>query len=75
MKYFIDQGQKKKNLIISTREDEAIGIATGFALSKLRPKGAKIKNKTANSAGMNDGNENKICKQTMAGKICFCQGL
>ena len=33
MKYFIDQGQKKKNLIITTREDEAIGIATGFALS------------------------------------------
>jgi len=34
MKYFIDQGLKYKKVLITTREDEAIGIATGFALSK-----------------------------------------
>ena len=34
MKYFIDQGLKHKKVLITTREDEAIGIATGFALSK-----------------------------------------
>lgn len=34
MKYFIDQGLKKKCLTIATREDEAIGIATGMVLSK-----------------------------------------
>ena len=34
MKYFIDQGLKCKKVLITTREDEAIGIAAGFALSK-----------------------------------------
>ena len=34
MKYFIDQGLKYKKVLITTREDEAVGIATGFALSK-----------------------------------------
>ena len=34
MKYFIDQGFKRKKVLITTREEEAIGIATGFALSK-----------------------------------------
>jgi len=34
MKYFIDQGLKKKRVIIATREEEAIGIATGMVLSK-----------------------------------------
>ena len=34
MKYFIDQGLKYKKILITTREDEAIGIAAGFALSK-----------------------------------------
>ena len=33
MKYFIDQGFKHNKILIATREDEAIGIATGFALS------------------------------------------
>ena len=34
MKYFIEQGLKYKKVLITTREDEAIGIAAGFALSK-----------------------------------------
>ena len=34
MKHFIDQGFKRKRVLIATREDEAIGIASGFALSK-----------------------------------------
>ena len=34
MKYFISQGLKKKKIIITTREDEAIGIAAGMSLSK-----------------------------------------
>ena len=34
MKYFIDQGFKRKKILITTREEEAIGIATGFTLSK-----------------------------------------
>ena len=34
MKYFIDQGFKRKKILIATREEEAIGIASGFALSK-----------------------------------------
>ena len=34
MKYFIEQGLKHKKVLITTREDEAIGIAAGFALSK-----------------------------------------
>ena len=36
MKYFIDQGFKCKKVLITTREDEAIGIASGFALSKSK---------------------------------------
>ena len=34
MKYFVDQGIKKKQVIIATREEEAIGIAIGMSLSK-----------------------------------------
>jgi len=34
LKHFIDECQKNNNLIISTREEEAIGIATGMSLSK-----------------------------------------
>jgi sulfopyruvate decarboxylase TPP-binding subunit len=34
MKYFISQGFKKKKILITTREDEAIGIAAGMSLSK-----------------------------------------
>ena len=34
MKYFISQGLKKKKILITTREDEAIGIAAGMSLSK-----------------------------------------
>ena len=34
MKHFIDQGFKHKKVLITTREEEAIGIALGFALSK-----------------------------------------
>jgi len=34
MKYFIDQGIKKKKILITTKEDEAIGIGVGMALSK-----------------------------------------
>ena len=34
MKHFIDQGLKCKKVLLTTREDEAIGIAAGFALSK-----------------------------------------
>ena len=33
MKYFIDEGIKKKKIIIATREEEAIGICTGMILS------------------------------------------
>ncbi len=33
MKHFIDQGSKCDKILITTREDEAIGIAVGFALS------------------------------------------
>ena len=33
MKYFIDEGLKKKKILIATREEEAIGIATGMSLS------------------------------------------
>ena len=33
-KYFIDQGLKKKKILITTREEEAIGIAVGMALTK-----------------------------------------
>ena len=34
LKYFIDQGLKRKKILITTREDEAIGIAAGFVLSQ-----------------------------------------
>ena len=34
MKHFVDQGLKKKCVIITTREEEAIGIAVGMSLSK-----------------------------------------
>lgn len=34
MKYFVDQGIKKNKILITTREEEAIGIATGMSLSK-----------------------------------------
>ena len=34
MKHFISQGLKKKKILVATREDEAIGIATGISLSK-----------------------------------------
>lgn len=33
MKFFIDEGSKKKKILISTREEEAMGIATGMSLS------------------------------------------
>ena len=33
MKHFIDQGLKRNKILITTREDEAIGIAAGMALS------------------------------------------
>ncbi len=33
MKYFISEGLAKKKIIITTREEEAIGIATGMTLS------------------------------------------
>ena len=33
LKKFIEEGLKKKKIIISTREEEAIGIATGMTLS------------------------------------------
>ena len=34
LKHFIDECQKNNNLIITTREEEAIGIATGMSLTK-----------------------------------------
>ena len=34
IKYFIDQGMKKKKILITTKEDEAIGIGVGMVLSK-----------------------------------------
>ena len=34
LKYFIDEGLKKKKIIIANREDEAIGIATGMLLAE-----------------------------------------
>ena len=34
LKYFIDECLKNNNIIITTREEEAIGIATGMALSR-----------------------------------------
>ena len=35
MKYFIDEGLKKEKILITTREEEAIGIVSGMSLSKL----------------------------------------
>ena len=34
LKNFIDQGIKKKKIIITTREEEAIGISVGMLLAK-----------------------------------------
>jgi sulfopyruvate decarboxylase TPP-binding subunit len=34
LKYFIEQGLKKNKILIATREEEAIGIATGMTLSQ-----------------------------------------
>ena len=34
MKYFIEQGFKKNKILITTREEEAIGIAVGMSLSR-----------------------------------------
>jgi sulfopyruvate decarboxylase TPP-binding subunit len=34
MKHFISRGLKKKKILITTREDEAIGIAAGMSLSR-----------------------------------------
>jgi sulfopyruvate decarboxylase subunit alpha/phosphonopyruvate decarboxylase len=34
LKYFIEQGFKKNKILITTREEEAIGIAVGMTLSK-----------------------------------------
>ena len=34
LKYFIEQGLKKNKILISTREEEAIGIAVGMTLSE-----------------------------------------
>ena len=36
LKKFIEEGLKKKKIIISTREEEAIGIATGMVLSESK---------------------------------------
>ena len=37
MKYFIDEGLQKKQILIATREEEAIGIAAGIAISNYTP--------------------------------------
>ena len=34
MKHFIDEGFKKNKILITTREEEAIGIATGMSMSR-----------------------------------------
>lgn len=34
MKYFIKQGLEQKKILITTREEEAIGIGAGFSMSK-----------------------------------------
>ena len=36
LKHFINEGLKKKKILISTREEEAIGISVGMSLSKSR---------------------------------------
>ena len=33
LKYFVDQGLKRKSVIITTREEEAIGISAGMSMS------------------------------------------
>ena len=33
MKHFIDEGLKKEKILITTREEEAIGIAAGMSMS------------------------------------------
>ena len=38
MKHFIDQGFKRKKVLITTREEEAIGIAAGMSLFLESPK-------------------------------------
>ena len=42
MKYFIDQGLKRNNVLIATREEEAIGIAAGMSLFLEIPEGKMI---------------------------------
>ena len=37
IRYFIDQGLKRKKVLIATREEEAIGIAAGMSLFLERP--------------------------------------
>ena len=34
MKYFIDEGFKKNKILITTREEEAIGVAAGMSMSR-----------------------------------------
>ena len=34
MKYFIEQGLEQKKILITTKEEEAIGIGAGFCMSK-----------------------------------------
>ena len=34
MRYFIDEGLKKNKILITTKEEEAIGIAVGMSLSQ-----------------------------------------
>ena len=36
MKYFIDEGLKKNKVLIATREEEAIGIASGMSMSESK---------------------------------------
>ena len=36
MKHFIDEGLKKNKILIATREEEAIGIATGMSLAESK---------------------------------------
>jgi sulfopyruvate decarboxylase TPP-binding subunit len=36
MKYFIDEGLKKNKILIATREEEAIGIASGMSMSESK---------------------------------------
>ena len=43
MKHFIDQGLKRNNILIATREEEAIGIAAGMSLFLESPKKKMIK--------------------------------